>query len=262
MVVATRRPSFEEYIRTVTPLSEAETFIRMAAGQSLPTTSSGPPHETVASRPGRVARDPELVGRVLHQVEPREEGRVEDRGGHLAHAAADGVLQLAGVDLGRGHEAAGRGALAQGHVEREAGVGRDDRAVQDLGRALDVGDARLAAGVGRGELARPGCGCAGRAPGRWCARARSRPPAGARRRGPVWARMRVARQVPSMRRPGREGVTLTLSPLMRKPADCGRAQDGREGGPHRAAIGRGVERHLDAVLGHRKAQGRRAAGPG
>ena len=31
--------------------SVATTFIRIAAGQSFEKTSSGPPHETVASRP-------------------------------------------------------------------------------------------------------------------------------------------------------------------------------------------------------------------
>lgn len=50
--VSTRRPSGAEYILTRIPAASARTVMSSPAGQSFRKTSSGPPHETVASRPG------------------------------------------------------------------------------------------------------------------------------------------------------------------------------------------------------------------
>ena len=150
--VSTRRPSFEEKKRIVMPLEPAWAETRIAASQSLTKISSGPPRESVASRPSGIARDVELVGRVGHQLQAREERGVVDGGGHLGDPAAHRVLEPAGRDLGRQHEPAVERARPQGVVEREGPARRDDRPVQDRGGALDVGDARLAAVVGGGEL--------------------------------------------------------------------------------------------------------------
>ena len=51
VVVFTRRPSLRENMLTVIEESVADSLIRSAAGQSFRKISSGPPQDTVASRP-------------------------------------------------------------------------------------------------------------------------------------------------------------------------------------------------------------------
>src|SRR5439155_16323449 len=69
----------------------------------------------------------------------------------LGDAAADVLRVLTVLDHRRGHEALGRGALADRGVDGERGAGRDDVAPKDVGDAVNVAHPRLAALVVRGE---------------------------------------------------------------------------------------------------------------
>jgi hypothetical protein len=103
--------------------SVATTFTRIAAGQSLRKTSSGPAPRDGRLAAHRVARDVELVRLMGDELHAREERGVVERRGDLADASADGVLEPPVEDLRRGDEPALDGPLAERVVEREDSPG-------------------------------------------------------------------------------------------------------------------------------------------
>ena len=100
----------------------------------------------------RIPRDVELVRLVSDELHAGEEGGVVQGRRDLADAPSDRVLQPSGEDLRRGDEAVLDRALAERLVQRERRARPHDRPVEQLGRPLDVGHARLAALVVGREL--------------------------------------------------------------------------------------------------------------
>ena len=100
----------------------------------------------------RIPRDVELVRLVSDELHAGEEGGVVQGRRDLADAPSDRVLQPSGEDLRRGDEAVLDRALAERLVQREGRARLHDRPVEQLGRPLDVGHARLAALVVGREL--------------------------------------------------------------------------------------------------------------
>ena len=88
---------------------------------------------------------------VLVDGHSRPDQGVEDRGGELRHPAADVVDEHALFDETAFHEALRLSSPADVSVQREALAGFHDCAAHEVGEAVDVLDAALAARVLRGE---------------------------------------------------------------------------------------------------------------
>src|SRR3954467_5504812 len=94
----------------------------------------------------RITGDVDGVALVLAELQSREESGVENGGFELGDAPADGLVELPlVVDLMVDDEPLRSRTFTYETVERKRLAGKDDMALHDVGDAVDVGDARLAA---------------------------------------------------------------------------------------------------------------------